>query len=117
VPKSRNRSNRFAKYQVVGRRLTEIFAGIAELAFIGNQHAQVINAQRDKIAKLELHIQLLEEKVYADLTPEERERLADILDPQPVIEGEVVTDPAGIEEALKDTEPATNLEPGASAAA
>lgn len=53
-----------------------------------NQHAGVINAQRDKIKQQELRIGLLEEKVYATLSPEERERLGEIIDPQPAVEGE-----------------------------
>lgn len=96
MPKSRNRGGHKGATRQVLKKSRTVEAKIAvllriaqELAMTGNQHAQVINAQRDKIAKLELHIQLLEEKVYATLTPEERGRLADILDPQPA-EAEVI---------------------------
>lgn len=126
MPKSRNRQSKAISRQV-WKKIREITTVLREYYVTLNQHAQVVNGQRARIAKLELHIQLLEEKVYANLTPEERERLADILDPQPettqpteaqtapepaVIEGEVITGAAEIEEALRDTVPATtNPEP------
>lgn len=94
----------------------DLVLALESLRDTANQHANVINSQRDKLKQQELRIGLLEEKVYANLTTEERERLNDIIDPQPadeptnVVEGEVITEPAAIEEALRDTVPATAVD-------
>jgi hypothetical protein len=136
LPKSRNRSNKAIKRQAFkqfrGIKMTQaqIIQALQSFNLLCQQHAGVINAQRDKMKLLDLRVQLLEEKVYAGLTQEERERLADIIEAastppvpeqpapdaapdSPVIEGEVVTDPAVIEDALKDTVPAAEEQPAA----
>lgn len=128
MPKSRNRGGHKGATRQVLKKSRGIIAAIQELAHIGNQHAMVINSQRDRLAKQDLRIQLLEEKVYATLTPEERERLADIIDPQPadeqpaatpsepaVLDGEVVADAAEPEGLPSDPslEPAVEEKPAA----
>src|SRR3990167_3942422 len=115
MPKSRNRSSKAIKRQVFGKfrgmkqRQTEMIVALQSLGQTANQHAAVVNGQRDKIAKQEIRISLLEEHVYASLTPDERERLADIIDPPPV-----ESEPAegGVIASTEETTPPANAEEG-----
>lgn len=101
MPKSRNRQNKAITRQV-WKQLRDIKTALRNFLLTFHQHAAVINAQREYAARLELRIQLLEEKVYANLTPEERERLADILDPpQPETQQPVAQDAPALPEAIE----------------
>lgn len=83
MPKSRNRQSKAVSRQV-WKKLRAITNVLREYYVTLNQHAAVVNAQRAQIAgSWGLHIQLLEEVAYANLTPEQRERIMDVLDPQP----------------------------------
>lgn len=82
MPKSRNRQSKAVSRQV-WKKLRAITNVLREYYVTLNQHAAVVNAQRAQIGSWGLHIQLLEEVAYANLTPEQRERIMDVLDPQP----------------------------------